>query len=83
MQIISLSSVADTFLTQGIRGLFRGLSPTILGILPYSGIAFALNEQGKRKVRQNSLQSIFSPDIFYLLLLTWPSILYSPHPRCK
>lgn len=35
----------------GIRGLFRGLTPTILGILPYSGIAFALNEQGKRKVQ--------------------------------
>lgn len=38
------------FYSQGIRGLFRGLTPTILGILPYSGIAFALNEQGKRKV---------------------------------
>ncbi|CAB9526245.1 Mitochondrial coenzyme A transporter SLC25A42 [Seminavis robusta] len=35
----------------GVRGLFRGLTPTILGILPYSGIAFALNEQGKRQVQ--------------------------------
>jgi Mitochondrial carrier protein len=35
----------------GLAGLFRGISPTLLGILPYSGIAFALNEQGKQEVR--------------------------------
>lgn len=35
----------------GVRGLFRGISPTLLGILPYSGIAFSLNEQGKRKIQ--------------------------------
>lgn len=35
---------------QGLPGLFRGITPTMLGILPYSGIAFAVNEQGKRKV---------------------------------
>jgi hypothetical protein len=37
--------------TKGIRGIFRGITPTMLGILPYSGIAFALNEQGKREIR--------------------------------
>jgi hypothetical protein len=35
---------------RGTVGLFRGITPTLLGILPYSGIAFALNDQGKRKV---------------------------------
>jgi hypothetical protein len=35
---------------QGVAGLFRGITPTLLGILPYSGIAFTFNEQGKRKV---------------------------------
>ena len=35
----------------GIRGLFRGVTPTLVGILPYSGIAFAINEQGKRKIQ--------------------------------
>eukprot|EP00527_Entomoneis_sp_CCMP2396_P000357 CAMPEP_0198142786 /NCGR_PEP_ID=MMETSP1443-20131203/5480_1 /TAXON_ID=186043 /ORGANISM="Entomoneis sp., Strain CCMP2396" /LENGTH=471 /DNA_ID=CAMNT_0043805877 /DNA_START=230 /DNA_END=1645 /DNA_ORIENTATION=+ len=35
----------------GLKGLFRGISPTLLGILPYSGIAFSLNEQGKRKIQ--------------------------------
>lgn len=35
---------------RGIAGLFRGITPTLLGIFPYSGLAFALNEQSKRKV---------------------------------
>jgi Mitochondrial carrier protein len=47
-------------LFQGIRGLFRGLMPTVIGILPYSGIAFALNEQGKRKVRGMVVLHIYS-----------------------
>jgi len=34
----------------GARGLFRGITPTMLGILPYSGIAFAINEQTKRQI---------------------------------
>jgi hypothetical protein len=35
---------------RGLVGLFRGCTPTLLGILPYAGIAYALNEQGKRKI---------------------------------
>jgi len=41
----------DNYSRRGIPGLYRGISITLLGILPYSGIAFALNEQGKREVR--------------------------------
>jgi Mitochondrial carrier protein len=41
----------DNYARSGVPGLFRGISPTLLGILPYSGIAFAMNEQGKREVR--------------------------------
>ncbi|GKZ00065.1 hypothetical protein MPSEU_000959900 [Mayamaea pseudoterrestris] len=40
----------QTYVLFGWRGLFRGISPTVLGILPYSGIAFSLNEQAKREV---------------------------------
>mmetsp|Transcript_5559 Transcript_5559/g.7909 ORF Transcript_5559/g.7909 Transcript_5559/m.7909 type:complete len:382 (-) Transcript_5559:218-1363(-) len=36
----------------GVRGLFRGITPTIMGILPYSGVAFAINEQAKKKITQ-------------------------------
>ena len=35
---------------RGVKGLYRGITPTMLGIFPYSGLAFALNEQGKRQV---------------------------------
>lgn len=34
----------------GTRGLFRGITPTLMGILPYSGIAFTINEQTKRQI---------------------------------
>jgi Mitochondrial carrier protein len=40
----------DNYTKRGFQGLFRGISPTIIGILPYSGIAFTLNEQGKREI---------------------------------
>lgn len=36
----------------GVAGLYRGITPTILGILPYSGMAFTINEQAKRKITQ-------------------------------
>lgn len=35
---------------KGFLGLFRGISPTLLGILPYSGLAFSINEQTKRQI---------------------------------
>ena len=38
------------YLDRGVKGLFRGITPTLMGILPYSGIAFSFNEQAKRKV---------------------------------
>lgn len=34
----------------GVKGLYRGITPTLLGILPYSGIAFTINEQAKRQI---------------------------------
>jgi Mitochondrial carrier protein len=43
--------LSDNYTTRGLSGLFRGVNLTLLGILPYSGIAFALNEQSKREVR--------------------------------
>jgi Mitochondrial carrier protein len=46
-----VSILVENYRRAGVTGLFRGISPTLLGILPYSGIAFALNEQGKREVR--------------------------------
>ena len=45
-----VSVLVDNYRHRSWPGLFRGISPTLLGILPYSGFAFALNEQGKREV---------------------------------
>jgi solute carrier family 25 protein 42 len=42
--------LGDNYRHRGLVGLFRGITPTLLGILPYSGVAFTLNEQGKREV---------------------------------
>ena len=49
-----VSVLFDNYRQRGLFGLFRGISPTLIGILPYAGIAFALNEQGKRQVRRES-----------------------------
>lgn len=37
---------------QGMKGLYRGIAPTLLGILPYSGVAFTINEQAKKQIAQ-------------------------------
>lgn len=34
----------------GMRGLFTGITPTLMGMLPYAGIAFSINEQAKRQI---------------------------------
>ncbi|KAL7558500.1 hypothetical protein ACA910_008099 [Epithemia clementina (nom. ined.)] len=43
--------LVDNYTQRGVAGLFRGISPTLLGILPYSGVAFTLNEQSKREIQ--------------------------------
>ncbi|KAL3788969.1 hypothetical protein ACHAW5_005625 [Stephanodiscus triporus] len=42
--------LSASFQHGGFRGLYRGITPTILGILPYSGLAFTINEQAKRQI---------------------------------
>ncbi|CAJ1436343.1 unnamed protein product [Effrenium voratum] len=47
------SSAFQTILKiEGFRGLFRGLSPTLLGIGPYGAMSFCAFESAKRKLRQ-------------------------------
>jgi hypothetical protein len=43
--------LTNNYRQRGAKGLFRGITPTLGGIIPYSGLAFTMNEQGKRKVR--------------------------------
>ena len=37
---------------QGILYLYRGITPTLLGILPYAGIAFTINDKANHQVRK-------------------------------
>jgi hypothetical protein len=46
-----IATLVDNYRNRGPVGLFRGITPTLIGILPYSGLAFAFNEQAKRKAR--------------------------------
>lgn len=41
-----------SWLTQyGIREVYRGVTATLLGVIPYGAIAFSINERGKATVR--------------------------------
>ena len=42
--------LSNGFEQGGVRGLYRGITPTLLGILPYSGTAFMINEQAKLRI---------------------------------
>lgn len=36
----------------GLTALYRGVTPSLLGIVPYAGIAFSINEQAKHEVNE-------------------------------
>lgn len=42
----------------GVRGLYRGVGPTIAGILPYAGLKFYIYEELKRRVPEERQKSI-------------------------
>lgn len=48
-----LSGLNHIAKVEGIRGLFRGLMPSLCGIVPYIGIDFAVFDWAKRTCRQN------------------------------
>ena len=64
------AALHNNYRDRGAAGLFRGITPTLMGILPYSGLAFSFNEQAKRKVRgltmfANFLVLKFAVSIFF------------------
>lgn len=42
----------------GFLALYRGVVPSLMGIIPYAGIAFSINEHAKHEAR-NNLPGIF------------------------
>lgn len=51
---------------EGVRSFSRGLVPSLLGTLPYTGIGFSLNERFKIWVRVNTEAIV----LFYCVELT-------------
>jgi solute carrier family 25 protein 42 len=45
-------NLREVYRTRGFKALFRGLSPTLLGILPYAGISFSAFETFKKNVKR-------------------------------
>jgi len=78
------AALLNNFRDRGVIGLFRGITPTLLGILPYSGLAFSFNEQAKRKIqnmtgrdlttiermKSGALSGLFAQTITYPLEVT-------------
>ena len=46
------SAISQTLRTAGVGGLFAGIRPTLLGIVPYSGTSFAMFETFKAQMRR-------------------------------
>ena len=44
-----IRDVASVARTEGLRGLYGGMTPTLLGIVPYAGISFATFETLKSR----------------------------------
>eukprot|EP00959_Pyramimonas_sp_CCMP1952_P372035 7790465-Pyramimonas_sp.AAC.1 len=42
----------DIVRTEGVTGLYHGLTPTLMGMIPYAGISFATFETLKGQLRQ-------------------------------
>ncbi|XP_071730389.1 mitochondrial carrier protein CoAc1-like [Rutidosis leptorrhynchoides] len=50
--------LAGVYREAGVRGLYRGLGPTLMGILPYAGLRFCVYEELKRHVSEEQHKSI-------------------------
>nr|GEV52859.1 graves disease carrier protein [Tanacetum cinerariifolium] len=46
----------------GMRGLYRGVGPTLIGILPYAGLKFYIYEELKSRVPEEQQRSITMPN---------------------
>ncbi|XP_004513092.1 mitochondrial carrier protein CoAc2 [Cicer arietinum] len=51
---------SKTYKEGGIRGLYRGVAPTLFGIFPYAGLKFYVYEEMKRHVPEEHKKSIMA-----------------------
>ncbi|KEH27258.1 grave disease carrier protein [Medicago truncatula] len=52
--------LSKTYKEGGIRGLYRGVAPTLFGIFPYAGLKFYFYEEMKRRVPEDYKKSIMA-----------------------
>lgn len=52
--------LSKTYKEGGIRGLYRGVAPTLFGIFPYAGLKFYFYEEMKRHVPEDYKKSIMA-----------------------
>ena len=63
-----MSVVSNILRQEGIRGLYGGLTPTLVGIIPYAGISFATFEtlkgtwRKRAKAKAESAGEVWDPD---------------------
>ncbi|KAM7507504.1 hypothetical protein LguiA_017957 [Lonicera macranthoides] len=50
--------IGSVYKEGGVRGLYRGVGPTLIGILPYAGLKFYVYEELKRHVPEEHQKSI-------------------------
>ncbi|XP_057447304.1 mitochondrial carrier protein CoAc2 isoform X1 [Lotus japonicus] len=55
-----LDCLSKTYKEGGIRGLYRGVAPTLFGIFPYAGLKFYFYEEMKRHVPEEYKKSIIA-----------------------
>ncbi|XP_028759338.1 mitochondrial carrier protein CoAc2-like [Neltuma alba] len=53
-----LDCFAKTYKAGGIRGLYRGVAPSLVGIFPYAGLKFYFYEEMKRHVPEKHKESV-------------------------
>lgn len=71
-----LRTLRGNYVDRGFTGLFRGITPTLMGILPYSGFAFSFNEQAKRRVYSFKKKKFDLFDFYLSLIFIAPSFKY-------
>lgn len=52
------SVIGSVYKEGGVRGVYRGVGPTLIGILPYAGLKFYIYEELKRHVPEEHQKSI-------------------------
>jgi solute carrier family 25 thiamine pyrophosphate transporter 19 len=53
------SALFDIIQTRGVQGLYAGLSPTLVEIIPYAGLQFGSYDTFKRSMMVTMLNSPF------------------------